>query len=109
MTEPGTVNVTDSVATASSGCHSSASQSPSGASEEGRDSVAHADRSATAPDGWSFDERPVFGHSVERYAVNRELDLHIALTAGEASSPGPTSFDVPEVVLRWLLTGGTAV
>lgn len=58
---------------------------------------------AIEEEAWSFDECPVLGFRVARSASLG--DLHLVLSVGEVADGGPTSFEIPESVLRWLLTG----
>jgi len=69
------------------------------------DSAALVVQSEKEPVAWRLDGKPVLGHRVVRSAVAESLDLHIVLSAGDAEDHGPVSFEIPESILRWLLTG----
>jgi hypothetical protein len=104
-TSPRTESPIDGAATAKTGGPSSASAEPDKSRLDTADSVAPAEASDAAPAEWRLDGRPVLGHRVVRSAVLASQDLHLVLSAGEAEDRGPVSFEIPESVLRWLLTG----
>lgn len=96
---------TDGAGTAKTGGLSSASVEPSTSLPATPESVEPAAASADPLAGWRLDDAPVFGHRVVRSAVLANRDLHLVLSAGEAGDSGPDSFEIPESVLSWLLTG----
>ncbi len=56
-------------------------------------------------EGWRLNGDPVLGHRVVRAAVLESQDLHIVLSAGDIEDGGPTNFEIPQRVIRWLQTG----
>lgn len=105
-TEPNTEKFSDGADTVKIGGTSKApSAEQSTCPADSHESAEHAEASDAQRDVWRLDGKPVLGHRVVRSAVLESLDLHLVLSAGEDEDAGPVSFEIPESVLRWLLTG----
>ncbi len=95
------------MAVGSGGCSPPTSHTDAVTSSTARASAATAKPAPLVIDGWLCDDANPFGHSVCREVRQLEGDWPAALvlTSGDGPDDSSTRIDVPERVLRWLLTG----